>query len=126
MTKMTVKYEGEKELKVDLRKLTKKVTIELRGATVETARKIANQSKINLTDNESVVTGRLRRSMTFVLYPIDIYADIGTNVFYGKYVEFGMGRARAKPYLGPAYNQFSPEYEKFLYVKLKSLMPQGK
>ena len=123
---MTVKIENTKELKVDLRKLTKKVTREIREATAETARKITNQSKRNLTDNRSVVTGRLRRSMSFVLYPIDIYADIGTNVFYGKYVEFGTRRSRAKPYLAPAFNQYSKEYEKYLYVKLKSLLPQGK
>lgn len=124
--KMSVKFENVREFKTDLRKLNKAVKSEIWGATIETARKITNQSKINLTDNKSVVTGKLRKSMVFVLYPTSMYADIGTNVFYGVYVEFGTRRSRAKPYLGPAYNKYSAEYQKFLYAKLKSLLPRGK
>lgn len=52
-----------------------------------------------------VVTGRLRASIAFGLGVDDrgVYADIGTNVPYGRYLETGMTRNGAKyPFLVPA------------------------
>lgn len=51
-----------------------------------------------------VDTGRLRSSITNELASDrgGLYADVGTNVEYGVYVELGTSRAAAQPFLRPA------------------------
>lgn len=51
----------------------------------------------------NVQTGRLRGSITWVLGEDEegLHADVGTNVFYGPFVERGTTRAPAYPYLRP-------------------------
>ncbi len=51
-----------------------------------------------------VDTGRLRSSITTALGEDGegLYADIGTDVSYGIFVEFGTRRAAAQPFLRPA------------------------
>lgn len=51
-----------------------------------------------------VDTGRLRSSITHALGKDSrsIYCDVGTNVEYAPYVEFGTSRQRPQPYLRPA------------------------
>lgn len=52
----------------------------------------------------NVKTGRLRSSITWRLGGggIDLYADVGTAVFYAAFVELGTSRAPAYPYLRPS------------------------
>lgn len=52
----------------------------------------------------NVRTGRLRGSITWRLGrdARGPYADVGTNVFYGPFVEMGTSRMSARPYLRPA------------------------
>ncbi len=52
----------------------------------------------------AVDTGRLRASVSHRLGrdSTSLFADIGTNVEYGPYVEFGTRRAPAQPFLVPA------------------------
>lgn len=52
----------------------------------------------------AVRTGRLRGSITWRLGEDSegVYADIGTNVLYGPYVELGTSRMAPRPYLRPA------------------------
>ena len=49
-----------------------------------------------------VRTGRLRNSITHVRVQKEKAVYIGTDVEYGKYVELGTRKQRAKPYLRPA------------------------
>jgi hypothetical protein len=52
----------------------------------------------------AVDTGRLRSSVTWRI-AFDgggIYAEVGTNVFYGVYVELGTRYMSARPFLVPA------------------------
>lgn len=59
-------------------------------------------AKENLTRNGSVVTGRLRASITHQVVESERAVYIGTNVFYAPYVELGTVRSKPKPYLKPA------------------------
>lgn len=54
-----------------------------------------------------VDTGNLRRSITHKpgRDGFSYYVDVGTNVIYAPYVEFGTQHMRAQPYLRPAFLQ---------------------
>lgn len=125
MSKLTFEFKNYGAFQVDLRKLDKKMKNDIRQATKDTARKISDQAKVNLTQNKSVDTGTLRRSMTFVFFERDSYAEIGTNVMYAPFVEFGTCRMSPKPYLRPAWAKYNAIYVRYLQVKLRGLLPRG-
>lgn len=50
-----------------------------------------------------VDTGRLRREQSYHVSGNQV--DIGTNVEYAKYVEFGTSRQRAQPFLNSALSE---------------------
>lgn len=85
-----------------LDKLSKQLSKIREGAYVEkgltkTALRIDRDAKMNCP----VDTGNLRGSITF-----DVNGDcaeIGTNVEYAPYVEYGTLHQPAKPFLGPAF-----------------------
>ena len=56
-----------------------------------------------------VDTGRLRNSISHARD--DDAAYIGTNVEYAPYVELGTSRMKARPFLRPAAEDYSMEYE---------------
>ena len=70
------------------------------------AQKVVNQAKLNASGRPGpmVRTGRLRSSMTYTIGSESVYivAIVGTNVYYGKYLEFGTRRMPPYPFLGPA------------------------
>ena len=89
------------------------------------AEMIEGEAKRTITENKSVDTGRLRGSLSYSVSgsaPIGLEpvgesqsddgvrkstkksALIGTNVYYGKYVEFGTEKAKGKPFLRPAFD----------------------
>ena len=75
----------------------------------------------NITKNRSVVTGRLRGSITHK--PEDeTTVAIGSDVEYSPYVELGTSRARAKPYLRPAIQDNIPEYKRIAEGELSDLL----
>ena len=65
---------------------------------------VERQAKINVTQSPPkhprVQTGRLRASITHNVNPGEV--EIGTNVVYGKYLEFGTSRMPPYPWLFPA------------------------
>lgn len=63
------------------------------------ALRVESTAKQNITDNESVDTGLLRASIDHKLNISTLSATVGTNVEYGKFVEFGTSKQPAKPYL---------------------------
>lgn len=63
------------------------------------------------------VGGTLRDSISHVAD--DNEATIGTNVEYGKYVEFGTYRMGKRPFLQPAINDHIEEYRAIIEDTLK-------
>lgn len=57
-----------------------------------------------------VDTGRLRASISNDINEAELYAYIGTNVEYAKYVEEGTSRTAAQPFLKPAVERHVDEY----------------
>lgn len=92
---VTIKsYHKEREAEINNR-LQK--GLERAGAIVE------RQAKINVsqtTGHPQVQTGRLRASIIHVVNPGQV--EIGTNVYYGKYLEFGTSKMPPYPWLFPA------------------------
>ncbi len=100
MTQVTVKSNKDKVEKQILNDLLK--GMERVGLLVE------NQAKINVTksppEHPQVQTGRLRSSLTHEITNTKdtITTEIGTNVVYSKYLEFGTSRMSPYPFLFPA------------------------
>ena len=67
-------------------------------------------AKEQITENKSVITGRLRNSITHVIDGGEPSVSIGTNVEYAAYVEYGTSKSKAKPYLRPAAQGHKQEY----------------
>lgn len=57
-----------------------------------------------------VDTGRLRNSIAHEIHEGGLNAEIGSNVDYAPFVEFGTRRMRAQPYLFPAFEEERPKY----------------
>jgi hypothetical protein len=92
VTIRTYRKEREKEILDGLQKGLEKV-----GLIVE------RQAKINVsqsTGHPKVQTGRLRASIAHNVNPGEV--EIGTNVVYGKYLEFGTSKMPNYPWLFPA------------------------
>jgi hypothetical protein len=69
--------------------------------------RVQNQAKINASGRPGprVRTGRLRSSISWRLRTTShgtLVADIGTNVFYGRFLETGLRNGRRYPYLTTA------------------------
>lgn len=73
---------------------------------IRRATAVANQARLNASRRPGpmVDTGRLRSSITYAVGNDSegIYADVGTNVDYGLYLELGTSRMPPYPYLAPA------------------------
>ena len=96
----------------------------------------------NITENESVDTGRLRNDVAYRVFGDDVV--VGVNVSYAPYVEFGTGRYAeggrptpwvykddegnyhwtagnpAKPFLKPAVSDHAQEYGNILIDSLEN------
>jgi len=93
VTITSYRKERETEIVNRLEKSMEKV-----GAIVERQAKI-NVSKTG-TEHPQVQTGRLRSSITHETD--ELSATIGTNVEYGKFLEFGTSKMPPYPWLFPA------------------------
>ena len=104
VTIKSYRKEREKEIIDGLQKSMERV-----GALVE------RQAKENVTktgsEHPQVQTGRLRSSIIHQVTSEgnEIVAEIGTNVEYGKYLEFGTSRMPPYPWLFPAVEMKRPE-----------------
>jgi len=67
-----------------------------------------------------VDTGNLRKSITSEVKQVDRSAEIGTNVEYAQYVEYGTKRTRAQPYLRPAGDENRDKIERIFQKNLKA------
>lgn len=68
--------------------------------------KVEGAAKLNASGRPGpkVQSGRLRSSISWTLKQDGrgLYAIVGTNVYYAKWIEFGSERAPAYPFLRPA------------------------
>jgi len=124
---ITVKVTGTEKVSANLKRwqVVKKKAIE--DVTKETGLRIEADAKREITRRRAVDTGRLRASISTnwtgsgspfgktgsqatesdgVGQPSaekGFTAAVGTNVFYGPYIEFGTYKMRARRFLWPAY-----------------------
>ncbi len=70
-----------------------------------TAYQIEADAKSNIKSNKTVDTGRLLGSVTTKVNSNNamVEAEIGTNVEYANYIEYGTSKMAAKPFLNPAF-----------------------
>jgi len=79
---------------------------------------VENQAKKNVskvTGHPQVQTGRLRSSITSEV--VGLEGKVGTNVEYGKYLEFGTSRMPPYPWLFPAVEEKRDEIKEALKGK---------
>lgn len=75
-----------------------------------------------ITDNKSVVSGDLRRSISVQPESKFEYL-VGTNLFYAPYVEYGTRRpTRPKPYFQPVYNSNAEKFKQNLTAILREAL----
>lgn len=67
-----------------------------------------------------VDTGNLRNSISYQVNASGNYVDIGTDVFYGKFVELSTRYMKAQPFLKPAATEHTSEYKAIVEKHLKN------
>ena len=82
----------------------------LRAAADElsnTAYSVEKTAKENIKRNKTVDTGRLLGSISTDIKQdgSGITAEVGTNVEYANYIEYGTYKMSAKPFLNPAFEE---------------------
>jgi HK97 gp10 family phage protein len=95
--------DGEKELQEKLKKINKSATNDIEQALIDSALIVEQDAKLSVP----VDTGRLRQGISHELKDSGTnapYAEVGTNVTYAPYVEYGSSKMAARPFLFPAYN----------------------
>ncbi len=112
-------------------------------------RDLVNTSALNIQRNAKreapVDTGRLRSSIQLEFFSGGLAAEVRANVFYAAFVEFGTGKAgrasndqelpdsyqhgdaagvKAKPFLGPAYENEVDEFQRNLRKSVRKTVKQ--
>jgi len=68
-----------------------------------------------------LVTGHLRRNVQMEMNRAALIARVGTNVLYGRYLEFGTWKMLARPWLSRVFREGAPEVRRIL----ESRVPGG-
>lgn len=109
---MAVGIAGLKEYNEKLKSLEKVSAKTAYKEVAKAAYGIQRKAKRNCV----VLTGRLRSSIAAEVYKTSLTggsgAEIGTNVYYAPFVEYGTVRSRPKPFLWPALIAQRPEMVK--------------
>ena len=91
---------------------------------IETALEVVGQKAEGYAKLKCPVdTGTLRKSITHRV--VEDAVQIGTNVEYAPYVEFGTYKMKAQPYLKPAVSNHTDEYKRLCESALRSLSAGG-
>lgn len=109
---ITVRIDNQ-ELKkafANINKYSKRTKAKVRTQVAASSLKIESRTKILLTRQRAVDTGRLRSSYKAIFKRNGLGAEVGTNVEYAPFIEFGTSRMRARPSLFPAAEQERPNY----------------
>lgn len=88
MSSVTITLEGEERLRRKLRGIPDAARAQLRDAISATALNVQNAAKRNAPVND----GRLRQSIAW-RFLTALEAEVGTNVRYAPFIEFGTGPA---------------------------------
>ena len=110
------------------------VTVEIEVNNIEEIKRIARENLevacelvaqaaetnavFEITALGAVDTGNLRRSIEHGVEGNDT-AYVGTNVEYGKYVEYGTSRMKPRPFLKQALTNHLDEYKKLIEVGMR-------
>ncbi len=106
---ITIKVKGIPEALATLKKYQAKKKEQIKDELRIGAFKVEGLAK----DVVAVLTGRLKSSVTTDDSDIEkLIIRVGTNVFYGPYVEFGTKHMEARPYLFPAFFAYENEIVK--------------
>jgi len=100
MLQVQTKVTGDKEVMRKLQILSEKCDGKVEDIIRNTTIKVEGEAKKDCP----VLTGRLRSSITHKLINKrkEHTGQVGTNVIYAPFVEFGTQKRKAKPYLFPA------------------------
>jgi HK97 gp10 family phage protein len=98
-----MKVEGGKELANKFKSMGKKIYTEQEQSLLQAGMVVERSAK----QKAPVDTGRLRSSIATRLNSSKdtVVVEVGTNVEYAPYVEFGSSRSPAKPFLLPAFTE---------------------
>ena len=107
MAKITIKVEGFEKTVAKFNRFSSRQRKKL--ARIVTTSAFAIQAEAKKT--VAIDTGRLRNSIIVRNFKQGMTADIGTNVFYAPFIEFGTRRTRPRPYL---FSAFRKEEKNFL------------
>lgn len=118
------------KVKEDFRKYSVRAKTSLEKALVKAAMKVEADAKKLFRGRDDVSapglpprvdTGRLRASITHRLANDDTgpVAEVGTNVEYGVWLEYGTSRMQPHPFMGPALEMNAKEIEDFLAGAVK-------
>lgn len=77
-------------------------------------------AKQSLTQQGAVDTGRLRNSVTHNVFQKELAVQVGTNVEYSPYIEFGTSQGmKPRPYIRPSIENHIDEYRQIIETALK-------
>ena len=96
-----------------------KAAAAIEGAVGDTVRKAAMEVERNAKINCPVDTGILRGSIS-AEEKDPLFFEVGTNVEYAAYVEFGTSRMAAQPYLEPAAETVRAKYPDLVKAGVRS------
>lgn len=79
----------------------------------KTALSVEKSAKQNIKRNKTVDTGRLLGSVKTNIKQdyAGVEAEVGTNVEYANYIEYGTYKMGAKPFLNPAFDEETANLE---------------
>lgn len=109
----------------DLKKAFDRLSKDIQGQTLQTAVRVGSLPIQNSAIEKCpVLTGNLRRSIHTEVEGSNTYAqaDVGTDVVYAPYVEFGTKRQAAQPYLRPALDENKDNAVREISNVLKELL----
>lgn len=114
---MSAEWEGVKELRQVLEGYSEELKPQIVAALNRSALRIVGQAK----RLAPVDTGRLMSSLAILRTTNEgLTIDVGTNVEYASYVEYGTTRQKAQPYLFPAAEAERPR----LMAELQRIVSQ--
>lgn len=110
MAALSIKIEGLDGLIVKIPKTKKRLVDKARLAILEATFNCQREARVLVPKD----TKNLMRSIQARLTAGGFQGIVGTNVNYAAFVEFGTRKQNPQPYLGPAFDKISKEFDEQL------------